>query len=300
MKRPIQIFSAPSILGLKPNGVELLSECLLNYGLAERLESTFPVIEVPTLNHCYSLIRDEKTNCLNPASLLDFSSVISERIGKELQHQKFPLVLGGDCTILLGIIAALKKEGEFGLLYLDAHADFYQPSKSPTGEVADMALAIVTGNGPEVVTDIQGLKPYVKPENVIHIGQRDAEETKEYDSQNIKDSTIKCFDLKMIREAGLFKVVEEVMATMAGIDAKGFWLHFDTDVINDKENPAVDYRLPGGLTFEETEKLLIRLLSTDKVVGMSVTIFNPQLDSDGEIAERITACLTCVLNMFPS
>ena len=129
MKRLLQIFSAPSILGLKPNGVEHLSESLLNNGLADRLESTFPVIEVPTLNHCYSLIRDEKTNCLNPASLLDFSRVISERIGKELQHQKFPLVLGGDCTILLGIMTALKKEGNFGLLCLDAHA----PNRCPSG-----------------------------------------------------------------------------------------------------------------------------------------------------------------------
>ncbi|RZK57720.1 MAG: arginase family protein, partial [Pedobacter sp.] len=221
-----------------------------------------------------------------------FSIRLCEQLEAELRNENFKLVLGGDCTILLGIMPALKAKGEYGLLYLDAHADFYQPDKSTTGEVADMGLAMVTGRGPEVLTNINNLKPYVRDENVIHIGQRDAEEAKSYGSQDIKTTSIKCFDLNKIRIDGLESISDEIIALTANVPVEGFWLHFDTDVISDDENPAVDYRLPGGLTFEETSKLLTRLLLTDKIVGMSVTIFNPQLDHDGEIAEKITACLS--------
>jgi arginase len=65
--------------------------------------------------------------------------------------------------------------------FLDAHADFYQSEKSISGEVADMDLAIVTGQGPEILKNINNLHPYVKDENVIHIEQRDWEETKNSD-----------------------------------------------------------------------------------------------------------------------
>lgn len=58
-----------------------------------------------------------------------------------------------------------------GLIFLDANADFYEPEKSITGEVADMDLAIVTGRGPELLTNINDQRPYLRDENVIHIGQ---------------------------------------------------------------------------------------------------------------------------------
>jgi len=34
-----------------------------------------------------------------------------------------------------------------------------------------MDLAISTGRGPDILTNIDGLKPYVQDEHVIHIGQ---------------------------------------------------------------------------------------------------------------------------------
>jgi len=80
------------------------------------------------------------------------------------------------------------------------------------------------------------------------------------------------------------------------LDLDGFWIHFDTDVISDDENPAVDYRLPGGITFKEAEHLLSRLMQTGKITGVSVTIFNPALDKTGEIAIKIADCLALGLS----
>ena len=67
---------------------------------------------------------------------------------------------------------------------------------------------------------------------------------------------------------------------LAQIKVDGFWIHFDTDVINDELNPAVDYRLPGGLSFEQCQTILKNLIQKYPTVGMSVTIFNPNLDTN--------------------
>ncbi len=284
----IKIISAPSILGLKPTGVQNLSKSLLGSGLAQNLQSVHPIIDVPTLNHLYNNKRDSKTKCLNPGPIRDFSLSLSKAVSDTIQKGHFAFVLGGDCSILIGIMPALKAKGIYGLIFLDAHADFYEPEKSITGEVADMDLAIVTGRGPEVLTNINGLQPYVKDENVIHIGQRDWEETKKYGSQDIRETAIKCFSLAAIENKGIEMVIPEVLQHISQLNVEGFWIHFDTDVLSDNINPAVDYRLPGGLGFGQTEHLIKSLLATGKITGISVTIFNPALDKSGQISKNIT------------
>lgn len=284
----IELLSAPSILGLQPTGVELLAHSLLKNGLAERLGTDKPVVEIPTLNHLYSAERDLQTACLNPGLIMDFSQHLSKEIAARAGDNRFQVVLGGDCSILLGIMHGLKKQGEYGLVFIDAHADFYLPEQSTTGQLADMDLAMVTGRGPAMLTDIGGSKPYVRDENVIQIGQRDQEEAASYGSQDIADSGIHCFPLSRIREAGLSTVLRDVHQVLA---PQKFWIHFDTDVLDDAINPAVEYRLPGGLSFEEAAAIISSLLQTGRAAGISVTIFNPQLDPSGQIASGIVKCL---------
>jgi arginase len=287
----IEILAAPSILGLKPGGVEHLADRLLTCGLAEHLPSPYPVIPVPTLNSLYNPQRDPETHCLNAEPLRDFSLTLARAVSSTLSKGRFAVVLGGDCSILLGIMPALKERGSYGLIFLDAHADFYEPEKSVTGEVADMDLAIVTGRGPELLTNIYNLKPYVKDKHVIHIGQRDEAETQAYGSQDIRDTGIKCVNLAAIEKKGIDTIVTEVAEQVEQLAVDGYWIHFDTDVLSDAVNPAVDYRLHGGLLPEQVIRLMRSLLATGRMTGLSVTIYNPWLDSDGHIAQQITECL---------
>jgi arginase len=287
----IQLIKAPSVLGLQSQGVELLADRLLSAGLAQKLPSTLPVMEVPTLNGLRSAVRDPQTHCLNPGAIRDFSITLSHAVTNTISKNCFSLVLGGDCSILIGIMAGLKTLGNYGLLFVDAHADFYEPERSTTGEVADMDLAIVTGRGPEILTDIGNLRPYVNDEHVIHIAQRDWEETRKYGSQDIKSTGIACYDLEMIERDGVDTVVDRITHKVKHAPVDAFWIHFDTDVLSDTDNPAVDYRIPGGLSFSQAEAIIGTLLSTDRIAGLSVTIYNPMLDPDGQIASRISASI---------
>lgn len=55
----IQVIAAPSILGLRPSGVELLAGRLIGLGLMEGLGCDLPLISVKDLNERYSFIRDK-------------------------------------------------------------------------------------------------------------------------------------------------------------------------------------------------------------------------------------------------
>jgi arginase len=296
MHQKIRPVLAPSILGLQPAGVEKLGDTLLSEGLLKHSEDAVePVIGVPLLNNRYNPERDAATKCLNPGLIKDFSLSLAATISEQLDMDRFPLVLGGDCSILLGIMPALKRRGNYGLVFLDAHADFYLPHQSVTGEVADMDLAMVTGHGPDILTNILGLKPYVEEKNVIHIGQRDEEEAARYGSADIRLSGIHCYSLAMIKEQGLQQTMTAIAAQVNAWPLDGYWLHFDTDVLRDEDNPAVDYRLPGGLTFAEVAYIQEILLHTGRITGISVSIYNPALDKGKNVARQLVQLLNHVL-----
>jgi arginase len=90
---------------------------------------------------------------------------------------------------------AMRRDRRAGLLFLDGHADFYQPEAEPNGEAASMELALATGRGPEIVTDLEGLRPLVRDEDVVALGIRDAELAETHGSQRIEDTDIEVIDL---------------------------------------------------------------------------------------------------------
>ncbi len=295
LAKNIQIVSAPSILGLKLTGVEKLGEKLLSLGLAEKLKTTRPVIYQKNFNAFYSTERNKKTKMINEEPLQQFSILLSQTIQREIADH-FLLVLGGDCSILIGIMAGMKNISDTGLIFLDAHADFYQPEASMTGEAADMDLAIVSGRGPDILTNIGNNKPYVMESNVIHIGQRDQEETEKYVSQQIQDSLIRRWDLNAFRKGNFTEIIHAILSHMNTLPVNCFWIHFDADVLDDAFMPAVDYRLQGGLSFQEVTGLLSAFMKTGKISGMSVTIYNPELDKDGTCSRRLVESIVNAFN----
>ena len=154
-----------------------------------------------------------------------------------------------------------------------------------------MDLAIITGRGPSVLTNINDLQPYVQDEHVIHVGQRDIEETIQFGSRDIRETSIKCFSAAAIEEHGIEKITTEVVKHAQELPVEACWIHFDTDVLSEEINPAVEYHLPGGLSFGQVEYLLQHLLASVPVAGISVTIFNPRLDPNAQIAHNIAESL---------
>jgi arginase len=186
---------------------------------------------------------------------------------------------------------ALRRRGRYGLLFLDGHADFYQPEASLTGEAADMDLALVSGRGPAVVTDIDGGRPYVRDEDIVLFGHRDSATALKYGSQDVTETDITVLDLQAVRKAGVAAAAEASARQLSGGDRNGFWIHLDVDVLDDAVMPAVDYRMSEGLDFEELIAVLKAAMGSGHAVGLNLTIFNPNLDPNRTIARNLVNAL---------
>jgi arginase len=286
------VLEAPSVLGLFPGGVERLPAALLDAGLAHGLAARHAGVAVPP---AYDAARDPATGLRNPTALREYAHQLADATGAVLDGGDIPIVLGGDCSILLGNLLALHRRGRHGLLFIDGHADFYQPAAEPYGEAASMDLALATGRGPSVVTDLEGRVPLVRDQDVVHVGRRDADEAEQAGSQRIEDTAITVFDFTTVRQRGAESVARDALARLVRADLDGVWIHLDCDALDDAVMPAVDYRLPDGLRWDELQAVLGAAIATGAVVGIEVTIFNPALDPDGSIARALVACLTAAL-----
>jgi arginase len=286
------ILETPSVLGLFPRGVERLPAALLDAGLADAIGARQAGSVAPPL---YDPTRDPETGLLNPTGLRDYAVRSADAIGALLVDGDLPVVLGGDCSILLGTQLALRRKGRYGLLFLDGHADYYQPSAEPEGQAASMDLALVTGRGPAAVTDLEGRAPLVREGDVVHLGRRDQEEADEAGSQRIEDSGITVVDLDAVRDQGALDALERELPRLVDPELEGFWVHLDCDVLDDTVMPAVDYRLPGGLTWGELAAVLRRARETERMAGIEVTIYNPSLDPDGAAGRTLVDTLVAAL-----
>ncbi|MEU3853707.1 arginase family protein [Streptomyces sp. NPDC029554] len=285
--RNVAIIEAPSVLGLRPTGVEDLASALLGAGLADALGArTVGRVEPPP----YDPERDAQTGLLNPDGIAAYSAALADAVGAVLDGGRFPLVLGGDCSVLLGNLLALRRRDRHGLLFLDGHTDFYQPEAEPAGEVASMELALATGRGPRVLADLEGRGPLVRDGDVVALGFRDAEESAAFGMQPLPDA-LHAMELDTVRALGAAEAVRRAVGLLSGGACAGFWVHLDVDVLDDALMPAVDYRQPDGLTWQELETILRTVLASGTAVGLDVAIFNPRLDPDGTLTRRLADCL---------
>lgn len=288
------IIDAPSILGLKPTGVEQLPEALKVAGLQMGLNAEYAgKVEPPP----YNAKRDPETLVLNPNGLKDYARQLAETVTEVLRQNKFPVVLGGDCSNVIGCMLALRRMGRYGLFFIDGHADFYQAEANPNGEVASMDLAIVSGRGPNILTNIDGLRPLVRDEDIVLFGYRDAEQQREYGSQDVRETAIHAFDLEQVRSMGVVAAAHQAVEILRKNQLQNFWIHLDADVLDDAIMPAVDYRLADGLSWDELSTALRVLMASGQAVGINIGIFNPRLDRDGSIARQLTASLIAGLAM---
>jgi arginase len=267
------VLDAPSNLGLRPPspgvepGTRRLADALRACGLVEALGARDAGrVEAPPY---------ADTVAQNRAAIPAYTRELANRIGALVDAGERPLVLGGDCSILLGAMLALRRRGRFGLAYVDGHLDFRHLGWAPAvGAVAGEDIAVITGRAEPELADIDGLGPYVAEGDVVAIGERERDPG---ERAAIASTGITVVDLDALRAGGVQR------------PALPYWLHVDADVIDSALLPAVDSPAPDGLSFDELASVL-RELAPD-AVGVQVTVFDPDLDSDGSQARALTDCL---------
>ena len=273
--------------GTQPE-IENPAQALRQLGLVQQLEENGMVVmdhgdlSIPRADSC----RDAKTGILNFNAWRELTKTLTREINQIKADESFLLLLGGDCSILVGVFAALAEAGKkTGLIFLDGHADFHTPQTSPEGEPADMELSVLTGRAPQNIIQAFKPSPLLSDKRVVVYGIRS------YDG--IEASQITVYDNEHMQQSGIRQTVQEGLASPF-MGNHPLWLNFDVDVIDPQFMP-VAFPEPGGFTFEETEIMLKQVFDTGRIIGMSVTCYHPNLDSDSRAGVRL---VNMIANVF--
>ena len=293
-RRPIALIEAPTNLGLKPPaegrepGVRRMPDALRALGLHEALGAeSVERVEAPP----YRPEREPPTGVRNARAIAAYSADLAHAVEAALDGGCFPLVVGGDCSVLLGSALALRRRGRYGLVYVDGHEDFLTPARSPSGGAAGMDLALAAGCGPDELAALDGLRPLVHPEDIVVAGFRDEGEPYDHPDVEPARAAVTRYGLAALRDAGMAAAAEHIAGRVARPELAGAWLHLDVDVLDDAIMPAVDSPQPDGLTPAELETLVAPLLDSGAIVGAEVTIYDPDLDPTGAAGRRLVGVL---------
>ncbi|WP_406072471.1 arginase family protein [Micromonospora sp. NBC_01638] len=291
MMRRIAVLDAPTNLGLRPPTSTSVPGCAKAPGALRD-------------HDLLARLRARDAGCVTPArydpgdwrpgdgvcharEIADYSLALAERIGSIIDRGEFPVVLGGDCSVLLGSALAMHRLGEavggrIGLVFVDGHSDFRHPGNaSYVGAAAGEDLALVTGRGQADLAALEGRRPYFRDIDVVVLGIRAQDEYR----LDLQAAGITTRPVPALRAEGAARTAQWAHEQLA--DCAGYWVHIDVDVLDPAVMPAVDAPDPGGIAFAELEILLAGLVDTPHCLGVELTVFDPDYDPDGSYAAEI-------------
>jgi arginase len=237
-------------------------------------------------------VRDPETGVIGFADLVRSTEAIAAWVAETASSSDRPLIVGGDCSLLPGVFAGLRRAGiEAGLWMIDGHPDAYDGASSPTGEAADMDLTFLLGGGPRALAEVWGgdEPPLLDPRRVSVLGHRPADSDPEVARElGLLPAEVRLIDAPAIVEHGPAAVAAE---SLARLDGRTAWLHLDLDVLDAEVLPAVSYPQPHGLDWESLAELARPLATAKALGGISLADLEPERDPDGAHTGRVVAFL---------
>lgn len=311
--RRITVLDAPSNLGLRPPapgvepGARKLARALRERRLLERLRARDAGSLAPPP---YDPGPDQSTGYRNGTALAAYTTILADKIQTELDASELEpsdrdggdllVLLGGDCSVMLGPLLALRRRGRFGLAFVDGHDDYSQPLDgvryAGLFAAAGLDLGLATGHGPDALVDLDGLAPYVREDDVVHLGLvREVADATYADVDAFAASSIQSYPADEIRSYGTSDIAARALSRLADNKLDGFWVHLDADVLNASVMPAVDSPNPEGLSPGQLIDLLRALLSHPQARGLDVCIYDPDLDPTGAAGDLLADIVVAAL-----
>ncbi|WP_207208131.1 arginase family protein [Salipiger sp. IMCC34102] len=292
---------APSNLGLRPlhpghePGTWRAPAALMEAGLLDALRpSDVTELSRPT----YSPEPQPGTRLRNGPELRRFNLELADAVEHAVRSDEFALVLGGDCSIMLGALAGARRLRPLSLLHIDGHSDFRHPGNydvdATLGAVAGMDLALATGRGEATATEWPGCPvPLVEDHHVIQLGERENRDA-DFAWPDVNETKITQIDVFEANRSGLSDIIARIDRTLAKLPSGGLWIHLDVDVLDQSIMPAVDCPGSPGLSPNDLQQILQRYTADLRCLGMTVTVFDPDLDPEGVHAKTIVEILSFI------
>jgi arginase len=278
--------------GHQARAAQVLREAGLTAAFGEREVLAGPDLELPPPDPR----RASGSGLMNEAALLAMVAAVHERVREAVAADRFPVLYGGECSVLLGAVSGLGAvRGRPGLVFVDGHEDTTPLDVSVDGEAANMELGLLLGlTGQLAPAALQSLLPALEPAALAVLGTRDEELRRECNVASLADRGVhlRRHDAVAAAPAEVARTaVEHVRKT-----APSWWLHTDLDVI--AQDAFTAGRVPGdedeegGLDWRQLTELTAAALACGGCAGWSIAIYDPEQDDDGSQAARIVEFVT--------
>lgn len=299
----LRLIRASSNLGLclpapdRQPGTWRAPEALTDAGL---IEAVSPATVLYLARPAYDPGPEPGTRLLRGHRVRAFNLALADLVGDTSARGQFPLVVGGDCSVLLGALAGVRRAGPVSLVHLDGHSDFRHPGNydpaAVLGAVAGMDLALATGRGEALLTDWPGVtSPLVPDRQVVQIGEREGRDP-DFAWSDVNETAITRIDVFAAHQVGPQAVLDRTRTVLDREPGWPFWVHFDVDVLDRAVMPAVDTPGRPGMDPEDVVAILRSLTCALHCCGMTATIFDPDLDPTGDLAVLLVQLLKRVLD----
>jgi arginase len=240
---------------------------------------------------------------MNESALLAMVDAVNERVGRALGAGRYPFVYGGDCTVLLGAVTALRDAcSAAGLVFVDGHEDTTPLDVSDDGEAANMEIGLLLGiTGQLAPGELRRRLPALTPETLAMLGPRDDDLRRRANLGTLADAGVFHRSAEAVAADPRRSVVEAIAVLRRR--AADWWLHVDLDVL--RQDVLVAQRVPGdhdesgGLDWPQLTELVSTALAGDGCRGMSLTIYDPDQDPSGREAGQIVAFVETAMSNLP-
>jgi arginase len=298
MKQTFALIGAPSSAGAHWPGQEKTPQYLRRTGLVSHLEAAdLDVIDYGDLPLVRFRPDKEHRQHQNLSTVIEVCQRVSEQVDLALQHRTLPLVIGGDCTVGLGVIAGfLRHEKDLGLLYLDGHVDLNTPATSPSGIFDSMGIAHMIGEpgSAEELAHIAERFPLMPVEKIVLFGYNAGEI-----NATEKDALTRHQFVRYPHSEIQGRAAQTAMNAVKYLEgcSKRFVVHFDVDVIDFTDLPIADVpQFSQGLAFRDVMACLAVFASSPKFGGLTITEFNPDhVDEEEDFAKTFITGLSRAL-----
>lgn len=292
----VKIIGVPMDLGASRRGTDMGPSALRVARLGPRLERLghdvedlgnlySPTVETKTAKHTSLLYADE---------IVRVCEMLSRRVEKVITAGDFPLVLGGDHSIAMGSVGGAARAngpGRTGVIWVDAHADFNTTETSPSGNIHGMPLASICGIGSDELTNIGGVSPKARPENVVIVGLRDVDSE---EARLLKQHNVTTFTMREIDERGIRRVMEDAL-DIACRNVDHLHVSFDADSVDPEDAPGVGTPVPGGLTYREAHLAMEMCSEVPLLKSLEFVEVNPLMDIRNRTAELMVGLIASAM-----
>ena len=201
-----------------------------------------------------------------------------------VDQQQMPLILGGDHSCAVGswsgIAQALRKQGDLGLIWIDAHLDAHTPESSDSKAPHGMPLAALLGYGTAGLTSIYGWSGKLQPGNVVVIGARSYEPA---EKDLLCRLGVRVMYMPEVQRRGFSSCFEEARA-LATRSTVAWGISFDLDGLDPQDAPGTGTPVESGIRLEEA-LAAFGSFNDSRLCAFELAEYNPLKDFGGQTAK---------------